>query len=82
MEFPRSYHQFKDEIEGVAARLAAARLAEHGDLTGLETQVETLCRRLESAPRNDAREQLPALEKLLLDLDLLAIDLENVRQTS
>lgn len=81
MDFPASYSQFSAEIDGVAARLAEARIERGEDLTGLEAQVEDLCRRLEAAPRDDARTQLPALHKLLLDLDLLAIDLENARQT-
>ena len=80
MDFPASYSQFSAEIDGVAARLAEARLDRCGDLGGLEAQVEDLCRRLEAAPRDDARMQLPALHKLLLDLDLLAIDLENARR--
>lgn len=82
MDFPASYSQFSAEIDGVASRLAEARLDRAEDLSGLEAQVEELCRRLEAAPRENARTQLPALEKLLLDLDLLAIDLENARQTS
>jgi hypothetical protein len=82
MDFPASYSQFSAEIDGVAARLAEARLDRSEDLNGLELQVENLCRRLEAAPRDDARTQLPALHKLLLDLDLLAIELENARQTS
>jgi hypothetical protein len=80
MDFPASYSQFSAEIDGIAARLASARLDCAQDLSGLEAQVDDLCRRLEAAPRANARMQLPALEKLLLDLDLLAIDLENARQ--
>ena len=81
MDFPASYSRFSTEIDGLAARLAQARLDRAEDLNGLELQVEDLCRRLEAAPQADARMQLPALQKLLLDLDLLAIDLENARQT-
>ena len=82
MHFPASYSRFSAEIDEVAAQLAGARLDRAGDLSGLETKVEDLCRRLESAPRESARTQLPALQKLLLDLDLLAIDLENARQNA
>ena len=80
MNFPASYSQFSAEIDGVATRLAKARLDRSDDLSDLETQVDELCRRLEAAPREDARMQIPSLQKLLLDLDLLAIDLENARQ--
>ena len=82
MYFPASYSQFSAEIDGVAARLAQARLDRSEDLVGIEAQVEVLCARLEAAPRVDARAQLPALQKLLLDLDLIAIELENARQNA
>jgi hypothetical protein len=82
MDFPASYSQFSAQIDGVAARLAEARLHCSEDLGGLETQVDELCQHLEAAPRGDARTQLPALQKLLLDLDLLAIDLENATRQS
>lgn len=82
MHFPASYSRFSAEIDDVATQLAAARIDRTEDLSGLETKVEDLCRRLEGAPRENARTQLPALQKLLLDLDLLAIDLENARQNA
>lgn len=66
------------ELDRVAARVAAARRGA-GDLTGLDAEVERLCRRLEAAPRPAARGQLPALQTMMLELDLLAADIEAAR---
>ncbi len=66
------------ELELVAARIAAARKGA-GDILGLDAEIESLCRRLEMAPRDEARQQLPTLQTLMVELDLLAVDLDVAR---
>lgn len=77
MDLPPGSDRFSDEIAAVAARVAAAREDRLSDLGGLDSEVAALCRRLEAAPHEPARRQLPALRALLRELDLLAAALEN-----
>jgi len=66
------------ELDLVAARVAAARRG-GANLDGLDAEVERLCRQLETAPRELARRELPALQTLLVELDLLAADIGTAR---
>lgn len=78
MDLASDLSKIAAELDLVAARIAAARRGA-GDLRGLEAEIGRLCRRLETAPLDDARAQLPALQTLMLELDMLAADLDAAR---
>lgn len=78
MDLASDLSKIAAELDLVAGRIVAARRGA-GDLRGLETEIERLCRRLETVPPAAARAQLPALQTLMLELDLLAADLDAAR---
>ena len=80
MDLSPNPSRFSAEIEAIAARVAQAREGRPTDFAALESQLTDLCRRLEAAPRSQARPHVSALQTLLLEIDLLAIDLENARR--